>query len=115
MLESSFLLAETVTGTSGKHFIKTDLVVAGGNLFFSSWKPFSSLPQIPFKKFFIPASGNTIFSPEEKVFSLKLFFPAGGNHQINYREAYSKLSSLLLATILFDFSDISANVSRFFV
>ena len=42
--------------------------LANGNHFFP-------LSQIFFKKFFIPASGNTFFSPEEKaLFLLRTFF-----------------------------------------
>ena len=62
------------------------------------------------------ASGNTFLSPEEKVFLLlKTFFLASGNHNLNYREDYLKLLSLLLSTIFFNFSDIPANVTRSFV
>ena len=56
--------------------------LANGNHFFP-------LSQIFFKKFFIPASGNTFFSPEEKaLFLLRTFFPASGNHYLNHRVAY---------------------------
>ena len=84
--------------------------------FLASGNHFLPLSQIFFKEFFIPASGNTFFSLEEKVlfFLLRTLFSASGNHYLNYREAYLKLLSLLLATIFFDFSDISANVSSFF-
>ena len=66
------------------------------------------------KKFFILASGSIFFSPEEKVLVFANFFPAGRKHYY-FREAYLKFFLLLLATIFFDFSVISANVSRFFV
>ena len=33
--ESSFLLAETVTDMNGKHFLKTNLILASGNSFSS--------------------------------------------------------------------------------
>ena len=58
----------------------------------------------------------THFSVQQKKlgFLHNTFFPAGGNHYLNYTEAYLKLLSLLLK-MLFDFSSISANVSRFFV
>ena len=97
------------------HFLKTDLILASGNSFFSKWKPFSSLPQIFFKKFFIQANENIFFSPAEKVlFFTENFSPASVNHYSYYREAYLKLLSLLLATMFFEFSDISANVGGFF-
>ena len=115
LFESSFLLAKTVIDMSGNHFLKTNLILASGNSFSSQWKPFLPLPQMFFKKFFIPASGNKFFSPEEKVFLLRTFFPAIGNHDLNYREAYLRILSLLLATVFFDFSDVSATVSSFFV
>ena len=35
ILESSFLLAKTVTDMSGNHFLKTDIVLASGNSFSS--------------------------------------------------------------------------------
>ena len=95
---------------SGNHFLKTEIhFLVNGNHFLL-------LPQIFFNKLFIPASVNTFFSPEEKVlFFTQSFFYASGNHYLDYRKAYLKLLSLLLATIVFDFSDISANVSSFFV
>ena len=102
-LPGSFPLAdETVTDMSGNHFLKTDLILASGNSFSSWWKPFSSSGLV-----------ETHFSvhTEEKV----LLFTYSGNHYLNYIEAYLKLLSLPLATIFFDFSDISANVSSFFV
>ena len=58
----------------------------------------------------------THFSVQKKkyCFLLRTFFPAGGNHYLNYREAYLKLLSLLLTMIFFNFPDIPANVSSFF-
>ena len=102
---------------SGNHFLTTHLILASGNSFSSQWKQFSSiaLPQIYFNKFFIPTSGHFSVQKKKYCFLLRTFFPASGNHYLNYREAYLKLLSLLLATIFFDFSDISANVSSFFV
>ena len=106
MTETLFLLVKTHFLASGNHFLP--------------------LPQIFFKKFFIPASGITFFSPEEKVdrksiflqkkkyFFTQNFFPASGKYYLDYREAYLKLLSLLLATKFFDFSDISASASSFF-
>ena len=35
ILESSFLLAKTITDMSGNHFLKTDLILASGNSFYS--------------------------------------------------------------------------------
>ena len=63
LLQSSFLLAETVPNISGN---QADLILADGNHFL----PFS---QIFFKEFFIPASGNTFFSPEEKLMFFTFF------------------------------------------
>ena len=60
LLDSSFLLAETVTDMSGNQFLKKDLILdilASGNHIF-------------FKEFFISASGNIFFSLEEKVLFL---------------------------------------------
>ena len=104
LLENSFLLAKTVTDLSGSHFLKTELILASGNHFLL-------LPQIFLKKFFIPAGGNT-FSVQKKkyCFLLRTFFPASANNYSNYREAYLKFLSLLLATVFFDFSDISAKM-----
>ena len=99
----------------GNHFLKTDLILASEKSFSSRWKPFFPLPEIFFKKFFIPASVNTFFSPEEKYcFLLRTFSPASGNHYLNHGSAYLKLLSLLLATIFFDFLDISTDVSSVF-
>ena len=84
--------------------------------FLASGNHFLPLPQMSFKMFFIPASGNTFFSLEKKYcFLLRTFSAASGNHYLNYKEAYLKLLSLLLATILFEFLEISANVYSFFV
>ena len=79
LLVSSFLLAKTVTDMSGNHFLKTDPILAGGNLFLP-------LPQIFFKTFFIPASGNTFFTYN--------FFPASGSHCLYYRKASPFFSSI---------------------
>ena len=77
--------------------------------FLASGNHFLPLSQIFFKKFFFPTTGTRFFMPEEKYcFLLRTLFTAGGNHYLNYREAYSKLLSLLLATIFFDFLDVSA-------
>ena len=59
----------------------------------------------------------THFSVQKKkyCFLFRTYLPANGKHYLNYKEAYLKLLPLLLAKIFFDFSDISANVSSFFV
>ena len=73
LLDSSFVLAKTITNMNGNHFLKTNFILASGNHFFP-------LPQIFFKKFFIPASGNTFSSPGERYcYLLRTFFPASGN------------------------------------
>ena len=101
---------------SGNHFLRQTLFLLVETYFLASGNHFLPLPQIFFKKLFIPASGNTFFSPEEKVlFITQNFFPGNGKHYLNYTEAYLNILLLLLATIFFDFSDISANVSSFFV
>ena len=106
-----YLRVLSVTDISGNHFLKTDLILTH---FLARGNHFLPLSQIFFKELFIPARGNTFFSPEEIVlFFTQKFFSAGGKH-LNYREAYLKLLSLLLATIFFGFSDIPANVSSFF-
>ena len=53
------------------------------------------------------------FSVQKKkyCFLLITFFPAGRTHYLNHRETYLKLFALPLATIFFNFSDISANAS----
>ena len=94
LLESSFLLAETVTDLSGNHFLKTELILASGNHFLL-------LPQIFLKKFFIPAGGNT-FSVQKKkyCFLLRTFFPASANNYSNYRVAYWQQFSLIFQIFL---------------
>ena len=101
---------------SGNHFLKTD-ILASRNSFSSQWKPFSSIASDIFQDVLHPGQQKYIFQSKRKsiVFCLELFCPASGNQYLNYREAYLKLLSLLLATIFFDFSDIPANVSSFFV
>ena len=47
------------------------------------------------------------------LFLVSAFFPASKNHC--YSEAYLKPLLLILATIFFDFLDIPANGSTFFV
>ena len=65
--------------------------------FLTSGNHFLSLSQIFFKDFFIPASGNTFFSPEEKaLFFTYNFFPTSGNHYLNYTEAYL----IILVTVI---------------
>ena len=71
LLESSFLPAETVTDMCRNHFLKTNLIFAIVKTnFLASGNHFFPPPQIFFKKFFIPASQNKFYTPEEKV----LFF-----------------------------------------
>ena len=48
-------------------------------------------------------------------FLLRLFFPASENYYLDYTEVYLKLLLLLLATIFFDFLDVSVNGSSFSV
>ena len=57
----------------------------------------------------------TYFSVQNKKILFRPYFPAIGNYYLNYREAYLKLILLLLATILFDFSDIPVNLISFSV
>ena len=99
---------------SGNHFLKTDLILASGNSG-NNFLPLHCLRYI--SRSSSSRLVETHFSVQKKkyCFLLRTFFPASGNHYLNYREAYLKLLSLLLATIFFDFSDISANVSSFFV
>ena len=94
---------------SGNHFLKIDLILAGGNHFFYCIRYFS--------RSFSSQLVETNFSVQKKkyYFLLKTDFSASGNYYSNYTEAYLKLLSLLLATICFDFIDISANVSSFIV
>ena len=83
----------------------------------ASRNQFLSMTQIFFKESFIPVSGNAFFSPKEKLLFFILFrafFPAIRNC-LNYREAYSKLLLLLLATIFFYFLDIPVNGNSFSV
>ena len=95
LLERSLLLVETVNDMSGNLFLP--------------------LSQIFFKEFFIPASETHLSVQKKKYcFLVRTFFPAGENY-LNYREAYLRLLSLLLATIFLDLSDIPANVSIIFV
>ena len=53
------------------------------------------------------------FSVQKKKyrFLFRAFLPAYGNYYLNYRKAYLKFLSLQLATMFFDFSDISADAS----
>ena len=103
---------------NGNHFLKTDLILASENSFSSQWKQTIFFHYLRyFSRSSLSRLVETHFSVQKKksVFYLELFFPANGNHYLNYREAYLKLLSLLLATIFFNFSDISANVISFFV
>ena len=99
---------------SRNDFLKADLILVSGNLFSSQWKLLS-------QRYFSRNSSSwlveTHFSAQMKqyCFLLKKFFPASGNHHLNYREAYLKLLLLLLAAIFFDFPDIPDNINSFFV
>ena len=69
-----------------------------------------------FKKFFISASGNTFFSPEEKIlFFSQNFFSCQWKSLFKLQRSLLKTLITLLGIIFFDFSDISANASSFFV
>ena len=98
---------------SGNYFLKTDLTLASGNSFSSYWKPFSFLVSDTFQGVLHPSQWKHIFQSRRNsiVFYLELFFLLVET----IREAYLKLLSLLLATTFFDFLDIHANVSSFFV
>ena len=93
---------KTVTDISRNRFLKTDFILHVGTnffflvetIFFHCLRYFSRISSHPVR-------GNTFFS--------------FGNHYLNYGQAYLKPLSLLLATIFFDFSDISAIVRSFFV
>ena len=100
---------------SGNHFLKTAFILASGNSFSSQWKLFSSNCLRYFSRSYSSRLVETHFSFQKKkyCFLLRVFFPASGNHYLNYREAYLKLLSLLLTTIFFNFSNISANVISF--
>ena len=74
-----------------KLLVKTD--------FLAKANQFLSLSQLFFKEYFIPVS-ETHFSVSKKVYCFLFFFHASGYRYSNYREAYLKLSLLLLPTIL---------------
>ena len=61
LLESFFVLAETVTAMSGNQFLKTELILAGGNLFSGQWKPFSSTVSHIFQGVLHPNQRKRIF------------------------------------------------------
>ena len=86
------------------------------------WKLILQLVEIIFfhcLRYFSRSSSSCIvetnFSVQKKEYCilLRTFFPASGNHYLNYKEAYLKLLSLLLTTTFFDFSDIPAVCSFF--
>ena len=74
------------------------------------------MSQIFLKDSFVPRFVRMHFSIKKKkqCFLFKAFFLASGNHHLNYREVVLKLLLLLLATISFDFSDITVNENSFF-
>ena len=111
LLKSSFLLTETTTDMNGNHILKTDLILASGNNFLP-------LSQMFLKESFILVNGNAFSAPsppEKKCFFIFRSFFHSGNHYVNYKEVYLKLIVLLLATIFFNFSDVSVNGSNFSV
>ena len=100
---------------SGNHFFKTDLILASGNSFYIvSGNHFFSIASYIFREVLHPGQWKHIFQSRRKsTVLLRTFFPASGNHYLNSRENYLKLLSLLLTTIFFNFSNISANVISF--
>ena len=98
---------------SGKHFLKTYLILASEKPFFSCWKPFSIIASDIFQGVLHTGWWKHIFQSRRKgiAFYLELSFPAGENHYLNYRQTCLKLLSLLLATVFFSFSDIPPNES----
>ena len=112
LLDSSFLLARTVTDMSGNPFLRIDLIPAGGNSFSIQWNPFFSTVSDILQVVLYLCQCKHIFQSRRKSIAFYLeIFSASGNHYLNYREAYLKL----LATIFFGFSDIPANTSSFHV
>ena len=75
LLECSFLLGETVTGMSGNHFLKTDLILSSENSFSSQWKTFSSIASDIFQEFLHSGQWKQIFQSRGKsiVFYLQHF------------------------------------------
>ena len=65
LLESSFLLAKTVTDTSGNYFLKIDRPYScQWRLIFQLMETIFSIASHIFQEVLLPASGNTFFSPE---------------------------------------------------
>ena len=81
LLESSFVIVETVTYMSGNHFLKTDPIFASGNSFYSQWKSFSSIVSDIFQEVFHPDQWKHIFQSRRKsiVFYLELLFVIGND------------------------------------
>ena len=79
---------------SGNQFLKTELILAGGNWFSGQWIPFSSIVSYIFQ---------VVRHQSQKLDCtlFRAFFPASENQY-------------LLATIFFDFFDIPVNGSSFF-
>ena len=124
---------------SGNHLLKTDLILASGNPFSSQWKPFSSIVSDITHRVLHPGQWKHNFQSKKRkyCFLLRTFFLLVET----IREAYLKLLpsrhdvvstsvlrridvettsyvywvSLLLATTFFDFSNIPANISKFFL
>ena len=108
LLESSFLLAETVSDMSGNHFSKERPYSCRRNSFLFS------LPQIFFKQFFIPAWKH-IFQSRRKSIAFYLDF-----FSCQWKPLFRLWTSLFKALItaigndfLFFLSNISTNVSSF--
>ena len=74
LLESFFLLLETVTAMSGNQFLKTKLILAGGNWFPGQWKPSSSIVSYIFQGVLHPNQRKRIFQSKRIVlFSIQSF------------------------------------------
>ena len=118
LLESSFLLAKTVTDMSINNFLKTAFILVNGNSLCSQWKPSSSIASYIFQEVLHPGQWKQIFQSRRKiiVFFTYKFFPRWWKLLFKLqRSLFEKLLSLLLTIIYFNFSDISANVSSFFL
>ena len=103
---------------SGNHFFKKQTLFllvethfpGSGTIFFHCLRYFSRSSS------FRLVETHLSFQKKKYCLLLGTFFPASGNHNLDYREAHLKLLSLLLEIgIFFGFSDIPAIVSSFFV
>ena len=100
-----FLLAEIITDLRKTNFLDTKLC--------RSWKLIFCLVDTIFFYFLRHFSWSFQTQMKKYCFLFRAFFPASGNHYLNYTEVYLKLLLLLLATVFFDFSDIFVNRSSF--